>query len=185
MSPHASKPKSHGLRQRLGDSVPSIPALVLGAVGWATAMGLTAQFALWLGIAAETFRYWQLTILFSAGGLMAWPVAIFLIRFCSLGRSVEVWIAASILFLSTSTIAITSSIFALIYRSYYVQWHDTVLTKLWLIQLVFTTASALYQFAVIGLRLYLPIGPLFLLAAALIITITGISEAKRRPFSTV
>lgn len=148
-------------------------------------MGLSVQLALWLGIAAETFRYWQLTILFFAGGLIAWPVAIFLIRFCSLGRSLEVWTAASILFLSTTTIAITSTTFALIYRSYYVQWHDTALTKLWLIQLVFTTASALYQFAVIGLRLYLPIGPLFLLAAALIITIAGINEAKRRPFSTV
>lgn len=178
-----------GLRRRFlyrcTQAVPPLAAFFLGATAWGAAMGLSVQLALWMAIAAETFRYWQLTILFFAGGLIAWPIAIFFIRFSALGRSAEIWFAASIVFLTSCTIGVTSAIFALLYRSFYVQWHGEVFSMLWFVQLVFTTASALYQFAVIGLRLYLPLGALFLLAAALIITMAGSLEDKRRALSTV
>ena len=60
----------------------------------------------------------------------------------------------------------TSAIFAVIFRQYYAQWHGDPFTRIWLVQLVFTTASALYQFAVLGIRLYLPVGVIFLFAAS-------------------
>jgi hypothetical protein len=48
--------------------------------------------------------------------------------------------------------------FSIIYRNFYAQWHGDPFTRIWLFQLTFTSASALYQFAVLGLRLYLPLG---------------------------
>ncbi len=52
----------------------------------------------------------------------------------------------------------TTAIYALDYRSYYAQWHESVFTWTWLIQFAFTTAGATLQFAVSGLPLYFPLG---------------------------
>ncbi len=164
-----SRTAGAGLSARLGFALPSFRAAIVGAILWGLAMTLSAQFALWLEIRLDTFHLLQLSILFFAGGLIAWPLALFCIRFCSLGRPAETWFAASILFLSVGTVAITAAIFALQYRIYYAQWHGDAFTKIWLIQLVFTTAAAVYQFAVMGLRLYLPLGAVILFATALLI----------------
>jgi len=78
----------------------------------------------------------------------------------------EAAFAAAFLCLTVFTIAVTSMIFALILRNFYAQWHGDPLSKLWLVQFAFTTASALYQFAVMGIRLYLPLGVMFLFGAS-------------------
>lgn len=158
-----------GFRQRLMRARPEPSGLVMGALAWGAAMSLSAQATLWLRMAAETSHYWSLSLLCFAGGLMAWPLAIYAIRFVALDRPRDIAFAAAMIFLPVATVAVTSVVFAVIYRNFYAQWHGELFTWIWVLQLAFTTASALYQFAVIGLRLYLPLGAMFLLGAALLI----------------
>ncbi|OCW58781.1 hypothetical protein AWJ14_00375 [Hoeflea olei] len=151
---------------RLRAARPGWRDAILGAIGWGAAMSLSAQLALWLSMAALTSHYWSLSALVFAGAALAWPPSLALIRFLAFGRSRETAFAAAFLCLSVLTIGITAAIFAIIYRNFYAQWHGEPFTKLWLLQLAFTTASALYQFAVLGLRLYLPLGLAFLFGAS-------------------
>jgi hypothetical protein len=44
------------------------------------------------------------------------------------------------------------------YRLFYAQWHRPFGTRIWAYQFIFTSAGAVYQFLVMGLRLYLPVG---------------------------
>ena len=158
---------------RLRFAVPSARAALVGAILWGLAMTLSAQLALWIAIRLDTWHLLALSILFFAGGLVAWPLALCSIRFCSYRRRPETWFAAAVFFLSCGTVIITAGLFALQYRIYYAQWHGEFLSKLWIIQLVFTTAAAVYQFAVMGLRLYLPLGAVVLFVTALLIARNG------------
>ena len=158
-----------GLRRRLRLARPPWRDALFGAIAWAAAMGLSAQAALWINIAAETSHYWSLSALCFTGGLLAYPLALFAIRFISRNRPGEIAFAAAVICLSLATVSITALIFAVIYRNFYAQWHGPFPSRLWLFQLVFTTAAALYQFAVMGMRLYLPLGAIFLLAASLML----------------
>jgi hypothetical protein len=74
--------------------------------------------------------------------------------------------ALCFILLSTLTLSLTAFIFALDFWWYFAQWHGRFLSKLWFIQLVFTFASATYQFLVMGLRLYVPFGAFALACAA-------------------
>ncbi|WP_244446992.1 hypothetical protein [Hoeflea sp. BAL378] len=154
------------LRDRLHAARIGWSDAILGAIGWGAAMGLSAQAALWLSMAALTDHYWSLTALLFGGAALAWPPSLAAFRFLAFRRSREAAFAAAFLCLTIFTIGVTAVIFAIIYRNFYAQWHGDAFTKLWLLQLAFTSASALYQFAVIGLRLYLPLGVAFLFAAS-------------------
>lgn len=140
-----------------------------GALGWGAAMALSAQASLWLSNAAITTHYWSLTALIFAGAALAWPPSLAAFRFLSFSRPRQTAFAAAFLCLTLLTIGITATLFAFIFRQFYAQWHGDPFTKLWIIQLIFTVASALYQFAVMGLRLYLPLGIGFLLIASLLL----------------
>ncbi|WP_421913358.1 hypothetical protein [Mesorhizobium sp.] len=99
-----------------------------------------------------------ISLLFASGGAIAFPVALFLARLVSLGRQREVALAAGLVCLVASTIGLTGGLFALQYRSYYAEWHAPAFTVTWAFQFSFTVLIALYQFAVLGIRLYLPFG---------------------------
>jgi len=66
------------------------------------------------------------------------------------------------------TIGVTAGLFALQYRIYYSQWHMSAFSIGWFYQVIFTGLSALYLFAVQGLRLLLPFSPLGLFIATAI-----------------
>ena len=74
--------------------------------------------------------------------------------------------AAAFLAIGAATIGITSFIFALQFRAYFAQWHDDEWSKRYLFETVFTILSAMYQFLVLGLRLYIPVGLIGLLAVS-------------------
>ncbi|WP_109767963.1 hypothetical protein [Oceaniradius stylonematis] len=59
----------------------------------------------------------------------------------------------------------TYFIFFLEHRSYYSQWHDAALTRLWFWQQAFTALGGAAQFAVMGIR-YFGVGALALIVAA-------------------
>ncbi|WP_417425235.1 hypothetical protein [Hoeflea sp.] len=154
------------LRDRLNAARIGWREAVLGAIAWGAAMAISAQASMWLSTGAQTSHYWVLTALLFAGGALAWPFSLAAFRVVAFRKAREAAFAAAVLCLSLSTIIITATIYAIIYRNFYAQWHGDPFTKLWLLQLAFTSAAAFYQFAVLGLRLYLPLGLVFLLAAA-------------------
>ncbi|MEM5472548.1 hypothetical protein WNZ14_12485 [Hoeflea sp. AS60] len=140
--------------------------VVYGSIGWGAAMALSAQAWLWLSMGAVTSHYWNLTALAFCGAALAWPMSLAAFRFIAFRRAREAAFATAFICLTVFTIGVTSLMFAIVYRNFYAQWHGDTFTKLWLYQLVFTTASALYQFAVQGVRLYLPLGVIFLFGAS-------------------
>lgn len=101
------------------------------------------------------------------GALLAFPLALCAARLLTLGRTRETAFAAFFLALGGLTVGITAAIYALDYRLYYTQWHAEAFTRVWFFQFGFTIAGALYQFAVLGLRLYQPFGLAALFVAAL------------------
>jgi hypothetical protein len=171
------------LRDRLQAAKLGWRDIVYGSTGWGAAMAISAQAWLWLSVAALTSHYWSLTALAFCGAALAWPPSLAAFRFIAFGRGRQAAFATAFLCLTVFTIGVTSVIFAIIYRNFYAQWHGDPLTKLWLVQLVFTTASALYQFAVQGLRLYLPLGVMFLFGASWLLA-SGHSHAKTRKTGT-
>jgi hypothetical protein len=69
--------------------------------------------------------------------------------------------------LATVTIGLTALAYAIQYRLYYSEWHDDPFTIRWIFEVGFTTLAAMYQFAVMGMSLFLPLGLVALLAAGL------------------
>jgi len=164
-APRAANDNSN-LGDRLAAAKLNWRETLYGAIGWGAAMAISAQLSIWLSMAALTSHYWSLTALVFFGAACAWPFSLATFRFIAFRRAREAAFAAAFLSLTAFTIGMTAIAFAVIYRNFYAQWHGDPFTKLWLAQLVFTTASALYQFAVQGVRLYLPLGLVFLFAAS-------------------
>lgn len=163
-----------------GDTRPSLldricRSVRLAAPGWIEAIAGSVLWALLMGIAAALsliLNGWQnldriafAAAFFAAGGLLAFAPAIWLGRLFSRGRT-DVCFAATFLALAVLTVGITAVLTALQYRQYYSEWHDHTLTVRWFFQFVFTTAAAIYQFLVLGLRAYFPCAFVALIAAS-------------------
>lgn len=159
-----------GLSARLRAARPHGGEWIIGAVVWGVAMALCICASLTLNQRLPEAHLPRLLLVYFVGGMLAWLVSLPLIRFCAVGRTTETRFAASFLFLTIGTTAATALIFALQYRLFYAQWHAPFGTRIWAFQFVFTSASAVYQFAVLGLRLYLPLGLLFLTGASVLLT---------------
>lgn len=131
-------------------------------------MTLNATAALWL-------RGWRgmplldVAILFAAGGLLAFPLGLWAGRCLAGRRGAETTFAALFLCLAVGTVAATGALYAAQYRHYYAQWHAPAFTVMWTFQFVFTGLVALYQFAVLGVRLLFPLGLAALFAVSLLL----------------
>jgi len=68
--------------------------------------------------------------------------------------------------MTIGTILMTAFLFAMDYRIFYSRWHSPLGSVIWMFQFVFTGASAVYQFLVLGLGLFLPVGLVCLLATS-------------------
>lgn len=147
--------------------VPNPLQAIAGSVVWAAAMGASALFSIWMleWETAEKIR--AVVILFLLGGALAFPLGLFIARLFSLGRSAETAFAAAFLGLAVATTMVTGLLFAFAYRSYYAEWHGEFGSISWVFQFVFTTLAALYQFAVLGVRLLFPVGFVALFAASI------------------
>ncbi|WP_164761792.1 hypothetical protein [Mesorhizobium sp.] len=136
-----------------------------GALLWAMTMGASALVTLLLDDWETPAKIRIVTMLFAVGAALAFPIGLFAARLVSQGRRWEVAFAAAFVCLAAATIGLTAGLFALQYRSYYAEWHAPVFTRTWVLQFVFTTLIALYQFVVLGIRLYFPVGFIALFAA--------------------
>lgn len=130
-------------------------------------MALSALLALARRNGLITDRLFELMLVFYFGGAFAWPFMLPLGRLLAFRRPLETRFAAFFLTLSVGTMAMTAFLFAMDYRIFYSRWHAPFGSMIWMFQFVFTGASAVYQFAVLGSRLFLPLGLLFLLATSL------------------
>lgn len=153
-------------RQRLRQSLPSLRLALAGSALWGFAMGATAFFSLLLDHWETPLRVRAVVVLFALGGAVAFPIGWTLARLLSHGRRAETAFAAAFVALAATTVGLTTLFYALQYRSYYAEWHAEPFTLTWAFQFVFTGLVALYQFAVLGVRLYFPGGFVALFAAA-------------------
>lgn len=140
---------------------------IAGAVLWGAVMGASAYANLLVGAWETPAKLHALAMLFAAGGALAFPLGLFLAGFLSEGRRAETRFAAAFISFAAATIAVTALLYALQYRLYYSAWHAETFSITWVLQQIFTTLAALYQFAVLGVRLFFPLGFLALSAASL------------------
>ena len=148
-------------------ALPGWRATLSGSLVWAVTMGASALINLLLDNWVTPEKIRTVSLLFAGGGALAFPLGLFAARLVSLGRGREVAFAAAMVCLAAATIGLTAGFYALQYRSYYAEWHAPVFTLTWGFQLAFTMAVASYQFMVLGIRLYFPLGFIALFAASL------------------
>ena len=145
---------------------PPYPDLIAGALLWGMQMLASAMLGLYLRNGLQTSRLAEVAALYFTGGLLAWPFALPVARFLAYNRPPEARFAAFFVTLTAATILMTAFLFAMEYRIFYSRWHAPFGSIMWAFQFVFTGASAVYQFLVIGLRLFLPLGLVCLAASS-------------------
>ncbi|BCG73791.1 hypothetical protein MesoLj113a_49490 [Mesorhizobium sp. 113-1-2] len=148
-------------------ALPGWRATLFGSLLWGATMGASALINLLLDNWVTSEKIRTVALLFAGGGALAFPLGLFAARLVSLGRGREVAFAAAMVCLAAATIGLTAGLYALQYRSYYAEWHAPVFTLTWGFQLAFTMAVASYQFVVLGIRLYFPLGFVALFAVSL------------------
>ncbi|MFN7011099.1 MAG: hypothetical protein ACK4PN_13800 [Allorhizobium sp.] len=164
----AARKTATGFRARLAASRPPLGEWLLGALIWGVLIALSITLSTYgLHRLPASHRTIVLAVYF-LGAVLGWLAALPLTRFASHARPPETRFAAAFLFLGTGTAAFTALLFALQYRQFYAQWHQPFGTVIWFFQFAFTSASAVYQFAVLGVRHYLPFGLILLIAASIL-----------------
>lgn len=141
--------------------------VLCSALLWGVLMALSLYVGLQLRIGGLTSHMAALIGLYFAGGALAYPLAVMGLRVIAGNKRAEARFSAAFLCLGGLTIVLTALLFAIVYRRFYTQWHGEFATWLWAYQLVFTFISALYQFAVIGVLNFLPLGLVFLVVTSL------------------
>jgi hypothetical protein len=148
--------------------VPAIGFWILGALGWGLAMAMSFVLSIHVFGRATGTHDLGLTAIYAAGGALGWIVALPLIHAVTLARPPQTVLAAWMLLLGVVTIGATAGLYALQYRYFYAHWHAHFPSRIWGYQLVYTSAVALYQFAVLGVRHLLPVGLAMLLAVSVV-----------------
>ncbi len=167
MTPLQQIPMRRRVTDRLREALPSISATAVGALVWGAAMGASAFLNLTLDDWETSDRVRLVVLLYALGGALAFPVGLTFAKLVSRGRHWETALAAAFVCLLGATLAFTGGLFALQYRSYYAEWHAPALTRTWAFEFTFTMLTALYQFVVLGIRLYFPLGFAALIAASI------------------
>lgn len=148
--------------------LPSILLWMGGSLAWALAMAASFQLSVHLFGRATSSHDLALTLIYAAGGLLGWLIALPLIHLVEKRGGPQTALAAWLLLLGVITVGAISGIYAVQYRTFYAHWHAPFPSRIWVYQQIFTTASALYQFAVLGLRHLLPTGLAMLLVLSMV-----------------
>lgn len=125
---------------------------------WGALMSLCALASLSYHGRAGTGQTAQVLMLYLSGGVLAFPISVFFSSGLALGRRSETRFACTFLCLTLLTIGMTAFLFAMQYRLFFSRWHAPFATRIWFYQFAFTSAGAVYQFIVMGIRLYMPVG---------------------------
>jgi hypothetical protein len=145
-------------------------AAVPGALLWGAVAGASALVDLLSAEWATPRHIREISLLFAVGGALAFPVALYLARLLCVGqrgggRGRDAAFAALFVCLLTTTIAFTGGLHVL--STWPLTGSDTAaFSAPWFTEMLYAVAAALYQFAVLGIRLYFPIGFAALLVAS-------------------
>lgn len=139
----------------------------LHALLWGAAMAASAAAHLLLARDWHMDEQARLLIaLFGAGGFVGYPFArLLLVLLPGRWRPTQRFASAFII-IGAASVGFTAFFFALQFLGYFARWHDDHMSKRLMFETVFTILSACYQFLVLGLRLYMPLGLLSLLAVS-------------------
>jgi hypothetical protein len=148
--------------------LPSVLLWMGGSLAWGLAMATSFQLSVPLFGRATSSHDLALTAIYASGGMIGWIAALPLIHWVRKRGGPETALAAWLLLLGIVTVGAIAGIYALQYRTFYAHWHAPFLSRIWVYQQIFTTASALYQFAVLGLRHLLPTGLAMLLVLSMV-----------------
>ncbi len=151
---------------RFRQALPSLRVTLIGAALWACAAAASAAVNLLTAVWGSPDKILAVVALYAAGSAVAFPLAYACARLIASNGGRETRFAAAFLCFTAVTIAITAAVYALDYRQYYAHWHASAFSFTWLLQFVFTTLGALFQFSVTGVRLYFPVGFFALLAVS-------------------
>ena len=166
-SAQEAPPASHGFAAHLRGSLPSPRETLIGGLLWGVAMATSMWLGLWLRNNAISGKANELDIIFFAGAAIAWPIIIFIASFLARGRGFMMRLMVSAIVLMLGTSGMTAFIFSQQYRHFYAQWHARFPSITWAFQFTETSISAVYQFTVLGLGLFFPLGYAFLTVASL------------------
>jgi hypothetical protein len=146
-------------------SRPGLRLTLAAGTLWPLAIVMSAMGSALLARHAMPPEALRISVIFALGAALAAPLACWFVAILALDQPTARFAAALVL-LTTVTLAITAFLFGYDFWWYFAQWHGETLSQLWFVQLIFTFASAIYQFLVAGLRLYVPFGVFALIAAS-------------------
>lgn len=152
---------------RVALALPTTPALLLGTPAWAVAMAASAAVWLALGDRLSTSRTGAILLVFAVGGALAFPAALYVTRLVAPPGHRERRFAAAFAAFGLCSVLGVAFVFSMQYRIYYAQWHEPFPSVVWAFQFVFTGAAAVYQFAVLGARMFFPAGLIALFLVSL------------------
>lgn len=158
-----------GLLPRLRAALPAPAGAIGGTIAWAAAMAASAAIGLLLRGRVASPQSETIVLIYALGGLLAFPVALYATRLFALGGGAERRFAAALFFLGLGTMLATAFVFSMHYRLYFAQWHSDFPSVAWVFHLLFTGANAVYQFSVLGTRLFFPFGFVALFVASLLV----------------
>lgn len=130
-------------------------------------MAASAQASMYLQYSALNAASASILLIYFSGGVVAFPVSLFVMRFVALTRRIEVAFASAFVALSGFTVLITATLYGLRQRAFFAEYHEPAFSTIWYYQTFYTFAGAIYQFAVLGTRLYLPAGIALIFVASL------------------
>ena len=144
--------------RRLANSLPSGRTALLGSIAWAIMAASSVSLSMWLGGRQTPQSYLAPGLIFTISAALAFVPALTSARFISSGRGREQMFAAMFFCLATLTIAATALGYAVHYRIFHADWHSGQPALHLIGELLFGVLTSLVQFAIFGLRHYLPIG---------------------------
>ncbi|MCZ8180550.1 MAG: hypothetical protein O9309_16135 [Rhizobium sp.] len=168
MNATATQPMPEGSESFIARLRPPKGFWLGGAIGWGLAMALSFQLSIHLFGRATSSHDLALTLIYGFGGMLGWLVALPCIRAVTYKAAPQAVLAAWLLLLGVVSVGAIAGVYALQYRTLYAHWHAPFPSRIWVYQQIFTTASALYQFAVLGLRHLMPTGLVLLLALSIL-----------------
>jgi hypothetical protein len=155
------------LPRLLKAALPGWRVAVVGAAIWALVLAASAAAWLVLNGRLGTSQWPVILAVFALGGLIAFPSGLWTARLLAPGASPGSRFAAAFLALGLASVLGVAFVFSMQYRVYYAQWHEPFPTIPWFFQLAFTGAGAVYQFGVLGTRMFFPVAFVALFAVSL------------------
>lgn len=140
--------------------------LLIQSLLWGIAMALSAAFSLWRSVGLLTSHLPTILLMSFATSVIGYLLAVLAVRIFVRRQSFQTRFAGYFFFLIIMTIGCNVLFYSLNYWHFYTQWHAPFLTRTWAWQFIYTNAGALYQYAVLGLLLYLPLGLIFVTFAS-------------------